>query len=242
MHKETIGRTVFTFKLADNSKQLMDELYQLRYQVYCKECRFIREEDYPDGIETDKFDPFSIHFVTEDSTGVIGTARLILDNPYGFPLENKCGDSLRYDLSRIDRRRVAEISRLAISKTYRRRKNDGLYYTADYQEVKKQEDERASEMKRIKPMAFGLYREIYQECRRRGITHLLALMEKTLWLLLRIHKFDFEQIGDAIHFYGPVAPYICEIKNAEEKLRTQSPELYRYLRDGIEKGADSNAA
>jgi N-acyl amino acid synthase of PEP-CTERM/exosortase system len=132
----------------------------------------------------------------------------------------------------MDRKRLAEISRLVISKKMRRRKDDGLYYTPEYGDNRRSSD--MDIMRRIKPMAFGLYREIYQECKRRGVTHLLALMEKTLWLLLKIHHFEFEQIGDTIHFYGPVAPYICYIEDAERNVYEKSPELYKYLVDGLE--------
>ena len=98
MHKEIIGQTEFTFRLAD-SEALRKKIYHLRYLVYSRECGFIKEEDYPDEMEHDKYDPYSLQFVAEDYNGVIGTIRLILDNPAGFPLEECCRNKLNFDLN-----------------------------------------------------------------------------------------------------------------------------------------------
>lgn len=234
MHKEVIGNTEFIYQNADKDEKLMREVYELRYQVYCKECGFIEEKDFPAKAEKDKYDAHSLHYVARDPDLVIGTSRLVLESPEGFPLEEPCSGKLSIDLSAYNRKRVAEISRLAISKQYRRRKRDGLYYTPDYNEPMSQKQEAQEVMRRIKPMAFGLYREMYQDCKRRGITHCVALMEKTLWLLLRMHNFVFRQIGEEVDFYGAVIPYICDIEVAEATMYKRSPNVYNYFLDGLE--------
>ena len=233
MHKEIIGKTEFVFTRADKSERLMSDLYHLRYQVYCKECHFLNEEDYPNEKETDKFDPYSLHFVSEDPLGVIGTTRLVLDSPYGFPLEERCKDSLNLDFSKLNKSKVAEISRLAISSIYRRRKDDGLYYSPDCADAVR-ERSGVNMIKRIKPMTFGLYREMYQESKRLGITHWIALMERPLWILLRMHNFLFHQIGEAVDFHGPVNPYICEIAELEKTFYQKAPKLSEYFLEGLE--------
>lgn len=232
MHKETIGSTEFTFRALEASESL-DEVYRLRYQVYCKECNFIKEEDHPNGIEQDKFDPHSVHFVAEDAQGVIGTARIILNSQYGFPLEEHCNGNLTIDKASIPREQSAEISRLVISKSYRRRRADGLYYTPEYEDSPTGNNPEDL-MRRIKPMAFGLYREMYQESKRRGINHWFALMEKSLWLLLRLHGFIFDSIGSEIDMYGPVKPYLAKFEKMEQEVRQKFPHLYTYFLDGLE--------
>jgi len=234
MHREIIGNTQFIFQKADDDEKLMRQVYELRYQVYCKECGFIGEKDLPAKAEKDTHDPHSLHYVARDPDLVIGTSRLVLDNPGGFPLEKPCSGKLTIDISDYNRKKVAEISRLAISKQYRRRKRDGLYYTPDYNEPMSDKKQTQEAMRRIKPMAFGLYREMYQDCKRRGITHCLALMEKTLWLLLRMHNFVFRQIGNEVDFYGLVSPYICDIEAAELTMYKRSPNIYNYFLDGLE--------
>lgn len=211
----------------------MDKVYRLRFQVYCKECSFIKEEDYSDQKETDEYDPYSLHFAAEDTEGMIGTVRLIIENPLGFPFEKHCKDKLSFDFSGLDRKRIAEVSRLVISKQYRRRTGDGLYYTPDYNDSGKPADGEGAR-RRMKPMAFGMYREMYQESKRRGVTHWVALMEKALWVLLRMNSFVFKPIGEEIDFYGTVRPYICVLEEAEQILAQKLPNLIKYFTEGLE--------
>ncbi|MFH0826589.1 MAG: PEP-CTERM/exosortase system-associated acyltransferase, partial [Candidatus Omnitrophota bacterium] len=165
----------FTFKKIVSPEELL-ESYKLRFQVYCKECNFIKESDYPDGIETDGFDKYSLHFGAFDHEGVlVGAVRLILPYCVKFPIEEHC-PSLNIDRDLIKRSECAEVSRLTISKLFRRRADDGLYYgpqIADQQV----EDKGTVFMRRVRPMAFGLYRAMYQESKRIGIRHWYALME-----------------------------------------------------------------
>jgi N-acyl amino acid synthase of PEP-CTERM/exosortase system len=233
MHKEMIGQTELTFRRID-APELLEEIYRLRYQVYCKECEFIREEDYPAGMERDKYDPHSIHFVTEDAYGIIGTMRLIMDSPLGFPFEEHCEGKLSMDVNKLPRKQIAEVSRLVISKNFRRRDGDGMYYTPDFDE-----NETTANLegvtKRVRPMAFGMYRELYQESKRIGVTHWVGIMEKSLWLLLRMHSFIFHPIGEEIDFYGKVRPYLATITELEQALYQRSPKFTtEYFLDGLE--------
>jgi N-acyl amino acid synthase of PEP-CTERM/exosortase system len=43
---------------------LMQQALALRYDVYCRECRFLRAEDYPDQQESDEYDAQSAHFAS----------------------------------------------------------------------------------------------------------------------------------------------------------------------------------
>jgi N-acyl amino acid synthase of PEP-CTERM/exosortase system len=167
MHKQFIDDIEFTFSQAAFDTEIMREIYGLRYQVYCHECHFIREEDYPERIEKDAYDPHAVHFFTRTDHGIIGTARLILDNPHGFPFEALCGDSLcKEKLSGISRTALAEISRLVISKKLK--KNYAAHHITPEDIVGKPARDK-EEMNRIKHLAMGFYREIYQESKRRGI-------------------------------------------------------------------------
>lgn len=231
MHKEVINQTEFTFMKVD-SPDLLNEVFRIRYQVYCKECNFIKDEDYPEGIEKDNYDAHSLHFLAKDSNGLIGAARLILDCPLGFPLEEHCNGHLTIDKNSLPRKRIAEISRLVISRGYRRRREDGLYYTTDC--LQTADITPIESMRRIRPMTFGIYREIYQESKRRGITHWYALMEKTLWLLLRLHGFNFQAIGEEIDFYGSVQPYLADISKIERECYEKHPQSFQYFMQGLE--------
>lgn len=56
----------FSFRKITSLDKLQ-EAYRLRFQVYGRECHFWKESDYPQGYETDEFDPFSTHFAAFDS-------------------------------------------------------------------------------------------------------------------------------------------------------------------------------
>src|SRR5437660_11896620 len=63
-----------------STPSLLDEVYRLRYQVYCVERRFESTADQVDGREVDIDDPRSVHvLLIHRRTGAIaGTVRAIL--------------------------------------------------------------------------------------------------------------------------------------------------------------------
>jgi len=216
----------FTFKRVD-SEELLKRIYQLRYEVYCQECHFLTASDYPDGLETDEYDPFSIHFAAiNHDAQVVGTVRLILPNPLGFPLEKRC--RLDIDPHKFPREKIAEISRLAVSKKYRRRADDELYGTESYLSVD------PWRRRRYPIVVLGLYRTIYQESKKSGLALWYAAMEKKLWRALRLYGIHFTKIGKEVDYYGPVAPYLGVIKELERTVSLHKPELFRYFTKGLE--------
>jgi len=222
----------FNFKKLE-SPELLQEAYRLRFQVYCRECNFIKESDYPLGYETDDFDKHSVHFGGFDQEGrLIGSARLILPSCERFPIEEHCR-VLNIDRNLVRQEDCAEVSRLTISKLYRRRAHDGLYYEP---QIGDQciEDKGNYFLRRVRPMAFGLYREMYHESKRLGIKHWFALMEKSLWLLLKIHGFVFKSIGPEVDFYGMVTPYIVDIADLEKNVHAKFPQFFEYFMENLE--------
>ncbi len=215
------------------SPGVMEEVYRLRYQVYCNECHFIDPKDYPDGIETDGYDRHSVHFGAYDLEGrLVGSVRLILPSSRKFPIEEHC-PTLDVDPLKVSPRKSAEISRLTISKLYRRRAQDGLYYEPQAQDVAVR-DKGQYFMRRVRPMAFGLYREMYHESKRLGIRYWYALMEKTLRTLLKIHGFVFDPIGPEVDFYGLVTPYLADIVELEKNVHEKFPQFYDYFMEHLE--------
>lgn len=216
-----------------NTPDILEESYRLRYQVYCNECHFIRPEDYPHQIETDAFDAHSLHFGGFNPEGrLIGAARLILSSCGAFPIEEHCKD-LAVDWKSVARQECAEISRLTISKLYRRRAHDGLYYEPQAQDTEV-EDQGEHFIRRVRPMAFGLYRAMYHESKRTGVRYWFALMEKSLWLLLKIHGFVFRPIGREVDFYGMVTPYIADISELEKNVHQKFPQFFAYFMESLE--------
>jgi N-acyl amino acid synthase of PEP-CTERM/exosortase system len=232
MLKEGPVQDPFVFR-ALTSPEEMAEAFRLRYQVYCNECNFIKPGDYPSGSESDDLDVFSAHFGAYDAANrLVGSVRLILPSAARFPIEEHC-PILEVDPSVVPRSQCAEVSRLTISKLYRRRSNDGLYYEPQSAD-KMVEDKGLYFMRRVRPMAFGLYRAMYQESKRRGIRYWYALMEKSLWMLLKIHGFVFKPVGPEVDFYGMVTPYLADLAELEKNVHDKFPQFYAFFTENME--------
>lgn len=224
---------MFEFRKADHDKQLMDEIFRLRFKVYCDEWGFERPEDHPDGIEIDEYDNHSTHFAAfwEDGGSMIGTVRLIRPSELGFPLFSHC--TVDADLSFLGKHAVGEISRLAISKELRRRRPDRALYDGGIQEFEEEATPLAIRERRKNENAIvlGLYRCLYKESVESGITHLYAVMARGLFLLLKKISINFRQIGPEVDYHGSRTPYILDLAQMMVDLREKNPELYSYFRD-----------
>ncbi|MGR6034120.1 MAG: PEP-CTERM/exosortase system-associated acyltransferase [Candidatus Nitrosoglobus sp.] len=115
---------------ANNSPNLLNEIYALRYQVYCLENPFEDATYFNDQKEKDIFDEHSLHIlIRHRGTGeAIATVRLVLPNPSNprgqLPLEAYCGSLRNTTLKHLRNSAAyspAEISRFAISKSAKQR-------------------------------------------------------------------------------------------------------------------------
>jgi N-acyl amino acid synthase of PEP-CTERM/exosortase system len=89
-------------------------------------------------------------------------------------------------------------------------------------------------MRRVRPMAFGLYRAMYHETKRQKLRYWFALMERTLWMLLKIHGFAFRPIGPEVDFYGMVTPYMADICELEQSVYAKFPQFFEYFMENLE--------
>jgi len=231
----------FKFVRVD-TEELLKEIYRVRYEVYCLECGFLPPADYPDGLEIDKFDAHSIHFAAFADNEVIGTARLVKESGHGYPLNGHCRE-ITINEKELIKDGLVEVSRLALRKSFRRRKEDGIYAVESYLKkseggilAEKVEDRTEQERKRHQPVVIlGLYKAMYHETRRIGYGHWYAAMEKKLWYALKTFNFTFQEIGPQVDYYGPVTPYWGAISRMEKEVNDNSPDLWLYLLDGLEK-------
>ncbi|OGP63457.1 MAG: long-chain N-acyl amino acid synthase [Deltaproteobacteria bacterium RBG_13_49_15] len=230
----------FKFGLVD-SEEVRKAIHRLRYKIYVEEFCFEKPGDHPGGVEMDEYDPVSIHFAAMDSDDeVIGTIRMILDSKKGFPIEHAA--RLNFNgLKPPPPERTSEISRLAVSKTYRRRQEDGIFGVESY--LKKSEggilanDGRPDkeQKQRERPMiVLGLYQAMYHEAKRRGITHLYMITEQKLFYALRHFGIYFKQIGDPVEYHGLRVPYIGIVAEMEKKLKEFHPKTLSMLLTGLE--------
>lgn len=240
-HPSPLRDRYFSFARVDGTAEL-ETTYRVRYQVYCIERGFLPAADYPDGLEADAYDAHSVHILATHCAGEpAGTARLVMSSPLGFPLLRHCafGDEFAYlnDPSYPGLAHYAEISRLAISKSFRRRVGDTLYGGLPREESEPLSHGEVVPLpvpRRSPEILVGLCRMLYQESKRHRITHWLLAMERSLYLMLKRMGFRFFPAGPDVDYYGPVRPYVTSIVEFESWLYETFPETLHYFVHGLE--------
>ncbi len=220
-----------------------DELrrgYRIRFEVFCVERGFLRPEDYPDQEESDVYDPHALHFLASHSSGKpAGTARLVMNGPLGLPLLRHCELEPRFrflaDPGDPLGPRYAEISRLAVAPGYRRHDEDGLLGGPPRAGRSCVGGARTPGSPCQAPeMLPQVFRLIYQESKRRGITHWVVAIERGLHVMLRRMGFLFTPIGPETDYYGPVRPYLAEIAALEFDTGLQRRAALAFMTAGLE--------
>lgn len=216
---------------------LLKEIFALRYEVYCLECHYLPTEEFQNGLESDEYDACSAHFAafSLDDT-IIGTVRLVQpSDDLAYPFESHCG--VFDDFVMPPREQCGEISRLVVRKTHRRRRGDSMEgVSRDFFEK--------GNTKSIKPhsggkkregnspmLLLGLYREIHRYSRENGINYFYAAMERSLAKSLDKMGFPFKCIGPQTDYYGPVTPFILDLKELHARLHQENKFLASWFFD-----------
>ncbi len=252
-----------SFKVICVSDEIeLKKVYKLRYKVYCEEWGFESPEKYPDRQETDEFDKNAVHFAAIDDSGrTVGTVRLILFSPDGFPLEKHC--DLNGSVEGVRGEDTAEISRLVISRNYRKRTEDKYIYGPDEERRiidgydcnynhsvnnnrraydrsgnggspnGRMRNEMEVEKRNRHEIVTSLYKAVYHESKRRRLTHLYAVMTKGLVLLLKRYGIRFRAIAEPVDYHGIRTPYLGEIQKIEQDVLEEKPEIYKEFTAGL---------
>lgn len=201
----------FSLELA-NSPALLDESYRLRYQVYVDELKFERAEDFPDGRESDQYDPRSIIVLLRhrDTQQCVGCVRLIVADPQDvskpFPFELAAADqiTMRSELFRqTPRRRIGEVSRLAVTGALRRRRLDDQLTSGTTLVSHSLE----SSGRHSIPPALGLVFAAAWLGLEIGLEAVFVMMELRLARLLRQLGIKFRQVAEPVEYHGLRAPF-----------------------------------
>ncbi|RJQ14909.1 MAG: GNAT family N-acetyltransferase [Nitrospiraceae bacterium] len=250
-----------TASLVTDEKDLTG-IYRLRYKVYCLEWGFEKPDNNDSGILTDVFDKHAVHFALKNSSQkVIAAVRLILDSEDGFPLERYCelninnGDLPRDGLAEISRlvihrdyRRRAEDKYVFGPDEERRSIGsfDFQYQSSNNRYSARRFEDRYGgtrhnaqrhnasnyERRQRHELVIGLYKAVYQESRRRQLTHWYAVMTKGIALLIEKLGLKFDVIGDPVDYHGIRTPYLGKISETERVMSETVPDLYEEFSRG----------
>jgi len=209
---------------------LLIEIFRLRFEIYCLECRFLDPRNYQNGLEIDDYDQRSFHVASHNIDGMlVGSIRLVMARAdQEFPFENHCPPF--DDFTFPPREQCAEVSRLVVRKSYRRRAGDSLQgVTREFQEkgdintigqpISNAEGHDEQERRSNTPqILLGMYREIYQYSRDNGIQYWFAAMERSLVRILGQLGLHFTPIGPQTDYYGKVTTYTANLDEMEADL------------------------
>ena len=211
----------------------MRKSFRLRYQVYCEERRFLPAADYPEGLETDAYDERSLHFGSFNREGdMVGTVRLVRGSRiHDLPMQKRCTNYPEQEARLDAMSNLVEVSRLAISRRYRRRTTDGQFGLDSGSDTEKRDP--LDRRKTAFPTVLRLYRAIYHSLKEREIEHVVASMEFSLYRILKALRFPFHEIGPETDYYGPVRPFYLNIPELDRQLMWQRPQLLRYFNSGL---------
>ena len=207
----------FSAEALDHSPELMREHYRLRYQVYCLERKFLPAANFPLGLEMDDFDRHAVHVGAIDSGGVLaGTGRVVKVTAAGpgLPVFQHCKIFAEETELLDPDNTVVEISRLSMSRGYRRRPLNVLPQRRDVR----------------RNVFLTLAKAIYQATKRLGATHWIVATETSLQRLLAHYGFPFRAIGPECDYGGPVSPYLMNLAEFDRVILSRRvPELDDFI-------------
>ncbi len=215
---------------------LAREVYKIRHQVYCEDLKF--EALRKDGEETDDYDRHSVYGLVQSiSTGAfVGCARLILPNPENpdalFPVETSCAKTIDRsicDPSKLPRKKVSEVSRLAVVSAFRRRKGE-----ASQPAPIDDESFGSGNQPRFPYIPFALYFGCAALARRCGIDHVLVLTEERLSNHFRKLGMNIQQIGDGVEHRGKRVPSIINAATFPDDILFALRPLYRLVEEEVD--------
>lgn len=212
----------------------IDEVLALRYQVYCCERPFEDANCFPDGRECDAYDERSVHALVRHraSGACVAAVRLVLADEHEptalFPMEAHCREAIPPTgltaLENTPRKRIAEISRLAVSRNIRQRMG----------QTGSDDPEHAPELdQHIMPyIIVGLFAAIVRLSAKLSVTHWMAVMEPTLLRLLKRYGICFPHVGPVIDYHGRRRPAIAQARTLVDGIRAARPAVWALITDG----------
>lgn len=214
---------------------LKAEAYRVRHAVYCEDLGF--EPTRTDKLETDQYDPHSIHLLIRDvrSNTFIGCTRIVrpsMDTNQGLlPFERTCANTLDrtiIDPMKLPRDKIGEVSRLAVVALYRRRKGE-----AEQPINLSEEDYHEEPLPRFPYIPLGLYLGTVELARLNGIQILFMLTEERLANHFGRLGAQPEFIGGSTEHRGARFPSMMNVEGIISNMRSIIRPLYRSIAEDI---------
>ncbi len=226
------------------SREEQEQTFRLRHEVYCEDLGW--EERRGDALETDAYDAHSLHCLarSKPSGRLAGCVRLVLgrtdEASQRLPFELTCGETLdRVLMDRLagSRDRIAEVSRLAIVRDYRRRRGEegspGTLLASSFG---------TAEQPRFPYLLVGLYMAVFVIAERHRLDTLFLLVEPRLSRHLNHLGIGNRQIGAAAEHRGLRVPAMMDVAQVIANLNPRLRGIFDVVAGEIEAGHRAAAA
>jgi len=191
----------FTFYTTSNPEEL-DELFKIRYKVYCEEYRYLDASKFINKRETDEYDKHSLHLVVRHKSGdLAATARLIIGSESGLPILKNF--NIEYSVPDSHDDKIAEVSRLIVGRQYRRKR-----------------------------LLMVLIKGLYLLVKEKRITNVFCVLDDRLTPNLIDFGIPIKKIGKSQIFQGVTAPYLIHVNELEEIMHDRNRSLLKFLTNG----------
>ncbi|MBK7353493.1 MAG: PEP-CTERM/exosortase system-associated acyltransferase [Nitrosomonas sp.] len=218
------------------SDELKEEAYRVRHHVYCEDLSY--ESQRENKCESDEYDANSLHLLLKSIklNKFIGCTRLVrrsADNLYELlPFEKICSHTLDYSkINNLLRRdNIAEVSRLAVTSDFRRRKGE-----ADQPVSISDEDYGASQYTntRFPYVPLGLFYGTVELASVNHIDILFMLTEKRLASHFSKLGADLKFIGAPVEYHGLRIPSMIDTAQVIRDIKPLFRPLYQIISRNI---------
>ena len=217
----------FNLALATTPSQLED-VYRVRYRVYCEEFQYESADAFPSQLETDEFDVIARHcLVSHKASGMpAGCARLVLaDEQQLMPMEKFCSGAIDPKIIRAfdgKRHTVCEFSRLGVDGAFRRRPGE---HESRFGEISAL-DCSQREQRTFSLIAVATVLSALAMSELIGRPHCFAMMESFLPRLLRRSGIVVKSAGEDTEYHGTRAPYFWETREVVSNMADELQDFY----------------
>ena len=224
------------------TSQLREHAFSIRHQVYCEELKY--EPVRPDRRETDEYDAHSLHLLIRSlKTGeFVGCSRLVLCRPsephHPLPFERTCAATLDksiVDPQALPRRRIAEVSRLAVVAKYRMRRGEQRSAVVINEE---RFGARLGEklLPRFPYIPVALYLASTELAALNGIDYMFVLTEPRLATHFARLGVQVKHVGTPVEHRGLRVPSMLDVKGILAGLNFIMRPLHRVVAQEVRRG------
>jgi len=213
----------------------------VRYRVYCEEFGFEAADEFPDHMETDEFDAYSLQcLISHKRSGLdAGCVRVVCaSESEQLPLEKYCLDSVYLEFMGTlneDRDALCEFSRLAVDATFRKRSGEGRTKMGEFDAL----DCSHQEQRTFSLVGIAAFLAAFALAKLSGRTQIFAMMETNLPRLLRQAGILVERSGDTVNYHGERAAYFITVERALQNMRDDLQLLYDAIWNCLAVGFDT---